>query len=83
MPRMIVGTNVEELYRQKQFDERRNISIRQFAKESKIAESTISSYLRGDVHRFDSDTIVKMMNYFRLKTFNELFRFDEVNDEKS
>lgn len=81
MPQRIVGTNVGELYRKKQYDERRNISIRQFSKESKIAESTVTSYLRDEVRRFDSDTIIKMMDYFKLKTFNELFRFDEVNDE--
>ena len=79
----IVGTNARKLFFEKQAREQRAISNRAFGREAKIPGTVVTAYLNNDVKRFDSITIVKMMDYLGCKSFDEFFIFIGGDDEKA
>lgn len=81
MPKKIVGTNAKRLFFEKQAREQRRISGRAFGREAQIPDTSVTAYLNNDVTRFDSETIIKMMDYLGVKSFDEFFCVIEVDDE--
>lgn len=68
-----LNNNVPQLFFDKQARENRRISMKEFAKESGVAISVVQQYMAGNIQRYDSKTVVKLMNYLNVDSFDKFF----------
>lgn len=63
MPTTRIVNRFKELLAIKERRENRSISQRDVAEELGLAKTTVDSYARNDVTRFDSHVVMKLCNY--------------------
>ena len=77
----MIQTKLDDLIRQKEYDEKRRLPLRTIAAEAGLAIGTVQRLRRGDTSRIYLSTLDTLCGYFGLSDIGEMLEY--VPGEKS
>lgn len=79
MVKMQIINRFKELLAIKERRERRSISQREVSRELGLAKTTVDSYARNEITRFDADVVIALCNYLGCSV-GDFLVIEEVNE---
>ncbi len=76
----MIRSKIDDLVREKEYQEKRRLSLATIAKETGLAIGTVQKLRNGDVSRVYLSTLDTLCNYFNVSQIGDVLEYDKTGE---